>query len=225
MDYQQLASLGVVVLLVGSLTGVAVATTHSVESHSVESQSESAVTGVAEIDGNRRADALQRGPGANLSEVEVTAVEAAQLVQNQTGGKAVVVSLGSQNQTPVFNVSVLHENLSVAQATVDATDRTVTSVQSNVTVIDRAFLGGEAFDYAELRTVGDAIRLVENRTNGTVVSAGIRRGELVYGVALRTPEGQQTTALVTATDQSVLGLRTQNATPAPAGNATTTTES
>jgi uncharacterized membrane protein YkoI len=213
VDYQQLASLGFVILLVGSLTGVGVATTHSMES---DSQSKT------EIRGDRGADALQRGPGVNLSEVNVTALEAAQLAQNQTGGKAVVVSLGSQNETPVFNVSVLHENLTVAQATIDATDRTVRSVRPNVTVVERSFLGGEAFDYAELRTVGDAIRLVENRTNGTVVNAGIRRGQLVYAVALRTQEGSRTSALVAATDEPLLGIRTVNRTASPTN---TTTES
>lgn len=227
MDYQKFASLGLVLLVVGGTSGVGVAA-----SQSVASESQSDVTEVTErqtagdydalLRADRGADALQRGPQVNLSAVNVSALEAIELAQNETDGKAVVVLLTSQNQTPVYNVTILHENRSITQVTVAATEPRVLAVQSNVTVVNQQFLGGEAFDFNELRPVGDAIRLVQNRTNGTVVNAGIRRGELTYGIAFRTPEGVQTTALVTATDDPVLGIRTQNATRPPTANATTT---
>ena len=215
MEYDTLPSLGLAVLLVGSLTGVGVAAQHSMTSQSevtevTERQTEADHTATPLAD--RGADALQRGPQVNLSEVNVSALEAVQLAQNETDGKAVVVTLTAQNGTPAFNVTVLQENLSVSQVTVDATNRTVTSVRRNVTTVRTEFLGGEAFDYAELRTAGDAIRLIQNQTNGTVVNVGIRRGELVYGVVLRTPEGRQTQALVAATNGAVLGIRSTNAT-------------
>jgi uncharacterized membrane protein YkoI len=225
VEYHKFASLGLVLLVVGVLGGVSGATPIP-----MASQSQSAVTDATErwnggdraaLQADRGTDALQQG-GVNLSEVNVSALEAIGLAQNETDGKAVVVTLTTQNQTPAYNVTVLHENRSITQVTVDATEPRVIGVQSNVTVVQRQFLGGEAFDYAELRTVGEAIRLVQNRTNGTVVNAGIRRGELTYGIALRTPEGQQTQALVTATNESILGIRTSNATRPPTPNATTT---
>lgn len=217
MRYHKLVSVGLVLLLVGSLSGVSIAT-----SLSTTSQSQSQVTSVSdELRGGdssitardvRSTDVSQQGGQVNLSEVEITAIEAIELAQNRTDGKPVVVALTTRNETPVFNVTFLHENRSITQVTVDATDRTVTSIRRNITVVRTEFLGGEAFDYTELRTATDAIRLVQNETNGTVVNVGLRRGQLVYGVLLRTPEGAQTRALVTATTSPILGIQTSNAT-------------
>ncbi|UPV75966.1 PepSY domain-containing protein [Halorussus limi] len=218
MNYNRLVSVGLVLcLLGGGLAGVTGADSLSAESQTTgatERPTESAVAPQADGVTN----ALQQGGQVNVSGLNVSAVEAVETAQNRTDGKAVVVGLATQNGTPVFNVSVLAENRSVSQVTVDATDRSVLGVRRNITVVDRQFLGGEAFDYAELRTVDEAIRLVRNETNGTVVNAGIRRGELVYGVGLRTPDGRQTQALVAATNGTLLGLQTRNAT-------TTTTQS
>ena len=206
MDFQQLVSIGIVLLLVGGLSGVSVA------------ERRTAADGVSTLSDDSGPNAFQQGGQTNLSEVNVSALEAVELVHNETDGKAVVVSLVTQNQTPAFNVTVLHENRSISQFTVSATDDpTITAVRHNITTVGTQFLGGEAFDFTELRTVAEAIQLVPNETAGTVVQAGIRRGELVYGVLLRTPEGAQTQVIVTATNESVLGIQTRNATT-PTGN-------
>ncbi|MFC4450327.1 PepSY domain-containing protein [Halorussus aquaticus] len=226
MEYHRIASLGLVLLVVGSLGGVGAATSLSTDaqsqSHALDvterHERQAGADSAASRPGDRGTNAAQQGGQVNLSAVEVPALEAVRLAQNRTGGKAVVVSLGTRNETPVFNVSVLHRNLSVSQVTVDATDGTVTSVRPNTTVVRAQFLGGEAFDFSKLRTAGEAIRLVRNQTTGTVVNVGLRRGELVYGVALRTPEGRQTQALVTATSGPVLGIQTRNATTTPTTN-------
>lgn len=227
MEYHRIASLGLVLLLVGSLVGVGASTSFSTEaqsqSHALEvTEPRTGAESDATRPGDRGANVAQQGGQVNLSAVEVSALEAVRIAQNRTGGKAVVVSLGMQNETPVFNVSVLHQNRSVSQITVDATDRTVISVRRNTTVVGTPFLGGEAFDFAELRTAGDIIRLVQSETNGTVVNVGLRRGELVYGVALRTTEGRQTQALVAATSGPILGIRTASATSATTATTTTT---
>jgi len=212
MRHNTLLSVGLALcLLVGGMGGVAGGATHATVSQTTDA-TEPPSAEPASWQGASATDALQQGGEVNLSDIEVSALDAAELAQNRTGGKAVVVTLGSQNGTPVYNLSVLAANLSVSTVTVDATEPRVTAVERNVTVVSQQFLGGAAFDYAELRTVGDAIRLVENRTNGSVVNAGIKRGELVYGVGLRTPDGTRTQALVAATDGALLGLRTTNAT-------------
>ncbi|UPW02040.1 PepSY domain-containing protein [Halorussus gelatinilyticus] len=224
MRHRTLVSVGLALcLLVGGLSGAAGADTHATASQTTDALDRRTAETAASWQGGERT-AAQQGGQVNLSVVEVSALEAVEIAQNRTDGKAVVVSLGSQNGTPVYNLSVLAENLSVSTVTVDATEGRVTSVERNVTVVDRQFLGGEAFDYAELRTVGDAVRLVQNETNGTVVNAGIKRGELVYGVGLRTQDGTRTQALVAATEGPLLGLRTTSATtPTATTNATTTT--
>lgn len=222
MDTQKLVSIGVALLLVGSLSGVAVGASLAGESKSKVTGAtgpQTGADGVVPIRGNGAADALQQGEPVNLSAVNVSALEAVALAQNRTEGKPVVVRLTSQNGTPVFNVTVLHENLSVTQVQVDATERSVLAVRPNITTVGTEFLGGTAFNYTELRTAGEAIRQIRNETTGTVVNVGIRRGELVYAVVLRTPDGAQTQALVTATDEPILGIRTANATtPAPNGS-------
>ncbi|NEU57226.1 PepSY domain-containing protein [Halorussus sp. MSC15.2] len=217
MEYHRIASLGLALLLVGSLGGVGAATSLSTDaqsqSHALDvTEPQTGTERTAASPADREANAAQQGGQVNLSAVEVPALRAVQIAQNRTGGKAVVVSLGTRNQTPVFNVSVLHRNLSVSQVTVDATDGTVTSIRRNTTVVRAQFLGGKAFDFERLRTAGEAIKLVQNQTTGTVVNVGLRRGELVYGVALRTPEGRQTQALVTATQGPILGIQTRNVT-------------
>ncbi|MFC4552709.1 MULTISPECIES: PepSY domain-containing protein [Halorussus] len=216
MEYHEIASLGLALLLVGSASGVGVAARHSTTAAQPASQTTAVAERLAGVDraalpGDRTGAALQQS-GINLSEVNVSALQAIRLAQNRTNGKPIVVALASQNGTPAFNVTILHQNRSITQVTVDATSPRVTAVRSNVTVVGREYLGGQAFDYGALRPVDEAIRLVENRTNGTVINAGLRRGELTYGVALRTPEGQRTTALVTATTGPILGIRTTNAT-------------
>ena len=217
MEYHEIASLGLVLLLLGSASGVGVAARQSTTAAQPASQTTAVaerpegVDRTAALPGDRTGTALQRS-GINLSEVNVSALQAIRLAQNRTNGKPIVVALTSQNGTPAFNVTVLHPNRSITQVTVDATSPRVTAVRSNVTVVGQEYLGGQAFDYGALRPVDEAIRLVGNRTNGTVINAGLRRGELTYGVAFRTPEGRRTTALVTATTGPILGIRTTNAT-------------
>ncbi|WP_135854963.1 hypothetical protein [Halorussus salinus] len=213
MRHHTLVSVGLALcLLAGGLSGAAGADTPSIATEATERQP----SNVAAQQGGETT--TTQGEQVNASALNVSALDAVELAQNRTGEKAVVVTLGSQDGTPVYNLSLLAENLSVSTVTVDATDPRVTAVERNVTVVSQQFLGGAAFDYAELRTVGDAIRLAANETNGSVVNAGIKRGELVYGVALRSPDGTRTQALVAATDGALLGLRTASAT-----NATTTT--
>lgn len=227
MTRHALAALALALLLVGGATGVSVATSTQVPNAQFEETDRATDAASDALPDEPAVAAQQGGPGGqvNLSEVNVSAVEAVELVEDRLGGKAVGVRLTRSDGAPAFNVTVLHENLSVAQATVDATaaDPTVAAVRRNVTVVQPEFLGGEAFDFADLRSAAEAARLIRNETTGTVVNVGLRRGELVYGVALRSPDGTQTQALVTATSGPVLGIRSVNATAPPTANATTTT--
>ncbi|WP_435179857.1 PepSY domain-containing protein [Halorussus sp. AFM4] len=218
MERAKLASVGLALLVVGSLAGVGTSQPLASQSQLTGPADRPSAAAAGGLPADAAPVAAQQGGQVNLSAVNVTAVEAIRLAANRTAGKPVVATLTSLNGTPVFNVSLLAENRSVSQVTVDATDGTVTAVRSDITVADRQFLGGEAFAYDELRTADEAIRLVRNRTTGQVVNVGLRRGELVYGVALRTPEGNRTRALVAATESPVLGIQVTNAT----GPATTT---
>lgn len=202
MNYQRLASLALVVLLVGSGSGVAASATAS-QAQTVHHQS-------AQADQDTQTT-------QNAS--DLTALEAVELVQNETDGTAIGVRLVPQSETTTFNVTVLSENLSVSQLTVSGADPAVTATNRNITVVQPQFFGGEAFAYDELRPADEAIRLIENETNGTVIQLGLRRGQLVYGVALETGE-TQTQALVSATEGPILGIQTTR--PAPTANATTT---
>lgn len=220
MDYAKLAAASLALLLVGGITGAGAANPLSTASQSQVTgpADRPADAGIAGISTDAAPVAAQQGGQVNLSAVDVTATEAIRLAANQSAGKPVVATLTSLNGTPVYNVSLLAENRSVSQVTVDATDGTVAAVRGDITVADRRFLGGEAYAYDELRTAAEAVRLVRNRTTGQVVNVGLRQGELVYGVALRTPDGTRTRALVAATRSPILGLQATNAT----GPATTT---
>lgn len=206
MHYQKLASLALVVLLVGSGSSVAASVTTSQSVETVHHQS------------------AQADQSTQTNQTGLTALEAVELVQNETDGTAIGVRPVPQSETTAFNVTVLSENLSVSQLTVSGDDPAVTATNRNITVVQPQFLGGEAFAYDELRSAGEAIRLIENETNGTVIQLSLRRGQLVYGVALRTPGETQTQALVSATEGPILGIQTTRPAPAPTANATTTAE-
>ncbi|NHN57896.1 MULTISPECIES: PepSY domain-containing protein [Halorussus] len=214
MDYAKLASVSLALLLVGGFAGAGVAKPLSTASQSQATgpADRPADAGIGALSTDAAPVAAQQGGQVNLSAVDTTATEAIRLAANRSDGKPVVVTLTTLNGTPVFNVSLLAQNRSVSQVTVDATDGTVTAVRNDITVADRRFLGGEAYAYEELRPATEAIRLLRNRTTGQVVNVGLRQGELVYGVALRTPEGSRTRALVAATRSPVLGIQVTNAT-------------
>lgn len=214
MRHHRLASVALALLLVGSGAGLAASATASQG---------------AQTDHQQHAQfgqsAAEQGVQPNQSATNVTALDAVDLVQNQTDGTVIGVRLVTANETTAFNVTVLSENLSVSQLTVSGAEPSVTATERNITVVRQRFLGGEAFAYDELRPAGEAIRLIQNETNGTVIQLGLRRGQLVYGVALRTPDDTRTQALVTATDSPVLGIQRARTSPAMQPNRTTAASS
>ena len=151
----------------------------------------------------------------NVSELEVSALEAAQLAANETGGKPVAVKLATENGTPVFGVLTVNQSGNVTGVVVDATNGQVVRTADNIGFLNMTVLQdqGGVSGVADLRSAVEAIQAAQGvAPSGAVpieVAIEAERGLLLQQVTFAQPANGQnnlTRVVVDATAGPVVGV-------------------
>ncbi|NEU56368.1 PepSY domain-containing protein [Halorussus sp. MSC15.2] len=151
MNGRTLLSVGLSALLVASV--VAVGAGSAVAASSAD---RSAVEGgqYLQDDGAQN----QTTGGLNLSELNVTAYEAAVLAQNETGGTVLGVRLKRANGTPGYEVLVANETGNVTGVVVNGTDAGIIQVSRNIAQVNQTVLQQQGISVSD---IGGAVSAVE----------------------------------------------------------------
>ncbi len=95
--------------------------------------------------------------GLNLSDLNVTAYEAAVIAQNETGGTVLGVRLKQVNGTPGYEVLVANESGNVTGVVVDATEAGVIQTQENIAQLNQTVLEQQGISVSDISGAVSAI--------------------------------------------------------------------
>ncbi|MFC4448240.1 PepSY domain-containing protein [Halorussus aquaticus] len=96
--------------------------------------------------------------GLNLSELNVTAYEAAVLAQNETGGTVLGARLKRANGTPGYEVLVANETGNVTGVVVNGTDAGIIQTNTNIAQLNQTVLEQQGIGVSD---IGGAVSAVE----------------------------------------------------------------
>lgn len=105
------------------------------------------------------------GESVDLSGLSVTALEAAEMAQNETGGKVIAVRLRTVNGTTGYEVLVANESGNVTGVVVDAQQSEIIETRADIARLNLTVLQQQGSNYSDIRgaveTIKAARRVVE----------------------------------------------------------------
>lgn len=162
-------------------------------------------------------------------ELNVSALEAAQIAQNETDAKPVAVKLATDNGSLVYGVLMAHTNGSVTGVVVDAMEPTVIRTAPDLAMVNATVLSdvGGVENVSQLRSAVDAIQAAQEVAPAGAmpieVAIEAQPGLLAQQVTFANPEtNEPVRVVVDATDGAVLGVIGAQGPVEVAGNATGT---
>ena len=99
----------------------------------------------------------QSGGGLNLSDLNVTAYEAARLAQNETGGTVLGVRLKRVSGAPGYEVIVANESGNVTGVVVNATEAGIIETQENIAQLNQTALEQQGISVSDISGAVSAI--------------------------------------------------------------------
>ncbi|UPV99822.1 hypothetical protein M0R88_15040 [Halorussus gelatinilyticus] len=151
----------------------------------------------------------ETGASLDLSTLSVTALDAAELAQNRTGGKVLGVRLKTVNGTPGYEVVVADDAGNVTGVVVNAEESEVLEVREDMARLNGTVLDEQGSNVSDLRGAVETIRAAQRAVGSEFVPVEVaveaERGLLAQQVSFVSPNATRH-VVVDLTNNPVIGV-------------------